>query len=123
MSFYVASGLANIPTVRKVIKRCLAIGGFGELTYDWTTHGGVYGQGEEVYQSLANVELRAVLRADYVFVVLPGGRGTHVELGAALASGKTITLLRSAVETADKFCVFHHHPALVQLDLETFLGE
>lgn len=125
MSFYVAGKLTNIETVRKVIERCREIGEWGALTYDWTVHGSIMGQGEEAYRALAQVELDAVLKANFVFVVLPGGRGTHVELGAALATDKKIVLLIDKDEDLiqDRYTtIFYYHQRVEWKLLTTFLG-
>ena len=61
-------------------------------------------------------ELRAVRDAELVVALLPGGQGTHTELGVALAtrSNKRIILWS---ETGDEFafdnrtCTFYFHPA------------
>ena len=52
--------------------------------------------------------------ADVLVVLLPGGYGTHVEIGAALALGKPVILHapdRKTLETP-YLCVFHYHPAV-----------
>ena len=53
-------------------------------------------------------------RADVLIVLLPGGYGTHVEIGAALALSKPVILHapdRKTLETPYP-CVFHYHPGV-----------
>ena len=63
-------------------------------------------------------EAKGVLSAEIVIVLLPGGFGTHAELGIALGSGKRI-ILHSAdneVFTAcEKTCAFYHHGNVFRL--------
>lgn len=87
-----------------------------EQTYDWTTHGDIRHEGAERMSEVAFNELRAVRDAELVVALLPGGQGTHTELGVALAtrSNKRIILWS---ETGDEFafdnrtCTFYFHPA------------
>ena len=72
--------------------------------------------GAERMSEVAFNELRAVRDAELVVARLPGGQGTHTELGVALAtrSNKRIILWS---ETGDEFafdnrtCTFYFHPA------------
>jgi len=69
------------------------------------------------YAEIALAELAGVREADVVIVLLPGGFGTHVEIGAALALGKRIILHapdRRTLETPYA-CVFHYHPLVTLL--------
>lgn len=90
MKYYIATSLENIAAAQRLHVVLQAAGHLP--TYDWTTHGRVYRDDAEAHQNktamerCANVELRGVINADVVIVLLPGGRGTHVELGAALSN-------------------------------------
>ena len=118
MRFYIASGLEN----RALAKDMLAfIEGRGHIpVYDWTAHGDVRGQGEERLVEVAAFESAAVRDAEFMLVMLPGGYGTHTELGIALGtrSNKRI-LLWSA--TGKEFtdgpdtCVFYHHRSVERI--------
>jgi nucleoside 2-deoxyribosyltransferase len=69
------------------------------------------------YADIAQAELSGVREADVLIVLLPGGFGTHVEIGAALALGKRIILHapdRKTLETPYA-CVFHYHPLVTLL--------
>lgn len=88
----------------------LMTGGW-ERTYAWTDHdlGGPDG-----YAKIALTELAGVREADVLIVLLPGGYGTHVEIGAALALGKPVILHapdRKTLETPYP-CPFHYHPGV-----------
>lgn len=90
MRFYIASGLENAETVRRVAEVLKAAG--HTHTYDWTEHGNVQNEGQERMTEVADLEKRGVLNADMVIVLLPGGRGTHVELGIGIGSDKDIII-------------------------------
>ncbi|MGA7574697.1 MAG: nucleoside 2-deoxyribosyltransferase [Terriglobales bacterium] len=69
------------------------------------------------YADIALAELEGVRQADVLIVLLPGGFGTHVEIGAALALGKRVVLHapdRKTLETPYA-CVFHYHPLVTLL--------
>lgn len=55
-------------------------------SYDWTAHGDVRKEGGARLSAVSENELAAVAESRLVLILLPGGRGTHAELGAALAS-------------------------------------
>lgn len=82
-----------------------------ERTLTWTNQDG---QGPDHHAKIAQDELEAVRNADVLIVMLPGGYGTHVEIGAALALGKQVVLHapdRQTLETPYP-CIFHYHPAV-----------
>lgn len=74
-----------------------------QITYDWTSHGSVQGQGQARLEQVAAAELNGVRDADVVIVILPGGRGTHAELGAANALGKRVVIYAAEAEMVDPF--------------------
>lgn len=85
------------------------------ITYDWTHHGAVYGRGVDGIREVAKDEARGVVEADVVFVLLPGGRGTHVELGIALGLDKPVLIVSDDPATTGavkETCAFYHHPAV-----------
>ena len=53
--------------------------------------------------------------------MLPGGYGTHVEIGAALALGKPVILHAPDFNTLETpyRCIFHYHPGVKLLVSET----
>jgi nucleoside 2-deoxyribosyltransferase len=80
-----------------------------ERTFDWADYSDV---GPEKYADTALAELAGVREADVLIVLLPGGYGTHVEIGAALAFGKPVILHAPDRKTLDTPypCIFHYHP-------------
>lgn len=118
MRFYVASGLENRDRVQLVIQKIRSIG--HEMTYDWTVHGDVRCQGEEILNTVAGNETFAVIDAGCVLVLLPGGHGTHTELGIALASRSNKRIILWS-ETGEEFgcdlktCAFYHHSSVEML--------
>ncbi|MHC1695635.1 MAG: nucleoside 2-deoxyribosyltransferase [Eubacteriales bacterium] len=110
MKFYIASRLENAQTVKSVADILKAHG--HQHTYDWTVHGSVCGKGKERLGEVAYKELQGVIEADVVIVILPGGRGTHTELGAALASHKQILICAeddSFFKPDTNTCSFYWH--------------
>jgi nucleoside 2-deoxyribosyltransferase len=82
-----------------------------ERTFVWSDQPGA---GLEARAATAEAELKGVRDADILVVLLPGGFGTHVEIGAALALGKKVLLHspdRKTLETPYP-CVFHYHPGV-----------
>lgn len=107
-TYYIATGLPNAAKHREV--RAL-MGDDFELTYDWTTHGSVQALGRDVIAKTAKAELDGVISADFIIVLLPGGAGTHTELGAALALGKRVYIYSERpVLEQERVCAFHLHP-------------
>ena len=108
MKFYIATALTNKPAYRKV--RGFLEGRGHELTFDWVKAGPVdFESDPDALGKRAVDDLHGVLLADAVIVLLPGGRGTHAEMGAALACGKPILV---AAKNQSAFrkpypCVFH----------------
>lgn len=99
-AIYVASSIKNIDWVREVQEIIRDQG--AEIAYDWTAHGDVTGQGAERCTEVAQSEIEAVRRADGLIVLLPGGRGTHIEIGIALALEKPVLVLASKVYSVNR---------------------
>lgn len=136
MKYYIASGFTNIEPVRALKKRLDEIG--WEHTYDWTVEQGT------TFEETAQLEINAVSEADVVIVLLPGGRGTHAELGCAIGQtllGKALVeegiaesaerriVLYSATPDQDfgtqypGCCIFYHHPLVERFtDLDVMFG-
>src|SRR5271166_1321617 len=80
-------------------------------TFAWSDRGT---QSHSGYADVALAELAGVREADVLIVLLPGGFGTHVEIGAALALEKPVILHapdQKTLETPYR-CIFHHHPGV-----------
>jgi nucleoside 2-deoxyribosyltransferase len=88
-----------------------------ERTLAWTDQDG----GPERHGAIALAEIAGVSEADVLIVLLPGGYGTHVEIGAALALGKPVILYAPDQRTLETPypCVFHYHPGVKRLVSDT----
>ena len=91
LHIYVATGLEYAHRARLVGCALRAAG--HKITYDWTTHGSVQGEGFGRLAEVAQAERDGVAVADLVIAILPGGRGTHIEIGMALGYGIPVALL------------------------------
>jgi nucleoside 2-deoxyribosyltransferase len=89
--FYVASSFRNIDAVRYVTGKLVERGYVH--TYDWTTNEKAKGSLTlEDLKTIGENEKKAVMESDFIVVLLPGGKGTHIELGIAIGQGKRIFL-------------------------------
>jgi nucleoside 2-deoxyribosyltransferase len=100
--FYVASSFRNLEAVRYVANHLTSEGYIH--TYDWTKN--AKGKEEQTFtfedlEEIAQKEKNGVLEADLIVVLLPGGKGTHIELGIALGQGKRIFLYSPNEEVND----------------------
>lgn len=114
MKFYIATRLENHAAHNAVRDELLLLG--HQLTYDWTTHGPVWRSGVKVIADTAVAEMKGVCDADFVVVLLPGGRGTHAELGMALAFEKPVLIVSAdaaLLSTAPETCAFYWHPLAI----------
>ena len=108
MKFYVASSFINKEQVRYVSQKLI---GFGfSHTYDWTKNNRASTLAE--LEEIGTKEKNAVLASDIVIVLLPGGKGSHIELGLALAGGKNVFLYSPNDEINDLSLTstFYHLP-------------
>ncbi|MGI6665127.1 MAG: nucleoside 2-deoxyribosyltransferase [Christensenellaceae bacterium] len=90
MKFYIASKLKNHKQVQYLAQKLKAAG--WHQTFDWTNYLSAKPMDERSFMSLGQKEVDGVKNADVVIVLTPQGRGTHVELGMAIALGKIIYL-------------------------------
>lgn len=118
VQFYIATALERAMDHRRLAQHLQKYFGW-VLTYDWTEHGSVQNQGAERMGEVAAREAAAVARADVVIVLLPGGRGTHTELGMAIALGKPVLLVGDADDrkggSDGRECAFYHAPGVKQV--------
>lgn len=117
MKFYIATSLSRTTAhhvVRDALKKLEH-----EISYDWTLHGSVKSISKERLREVASLELDGVADADFVIVLLPGGNGTHLELGFAIARGKKVFLHAedsSVFELGPQTNAFYHHPDVILLN-------
>jgi hypothetical protein len=95
-----------------VVDECRARG--IEVTYDWTAadEAGAETWTPERRSTVAKAEITGAALATHLIFILPGGRGAHAELGAALASGAQVLL----VGAEPAFSLFYHHVGVRRLD-------
>jgi nucleoside 2-deoxyribosyltransferase len=115
MKFYLASSFRNIATVNNVANQ-LKTRGYIQ-TYDWTKNAKAKEEQTFTFEDLKDIgqkEKNAVLEADIVVVLLPGGKGTHIELGIALGQGKRIFLYSpdKAIDNFETTSTFYHLPEI-----------
>lgn len=123
-TFYIGSKLENAAAVQE-LRDALVVGGL-RCIYDWTQHGSVRGEDSPALRErLATVavdEACGAADADLAIFLLPGGRGTHVELGAALGrparlKGRVVIWSPTPAKdfaTDKQTCAFYHHPRVEQ---------
>lgn len=100
MKFYIGSGLKNYELVNyysKILKEYS-----WEHTYDWTNNLNNNNWTIEDLKEISTLEQKGIIESDVVIILLPAGRGTHIELGMALALNKKIFLCST---TKDEFSI------------------
>lgn len=116
-TFYIATGLERAEEQRALARELEALG--LSNAYDWTAHGSVQSEGPERIREVAIAELEGVCSADLFVALLPGGRGTHTELGIAIQSSldrvgrnreKTILIVGPTEDASGRECCFYYHP-------------
>lgn len=125
MKFYIATSLERADAHNLVRDYLVRLG--HTITYDWTTHGSVQMEGIDRIREVALDEMRGVLEADAVIVLLPGGRGTHTELGMALAARKPVFLhgrdSSSFLDHTGRTCAFYYDPLVYRSEKPNILNE
>lgn len=122
MKYYIATKLENHAQHTIVRDKLLP----HQLTYDWTVHGPVWQRGKSVIKDVSCKEHIGTVGSDLLIALLPGGRGTHVEIGMALAAGVP-TMIYSTnehhFEAHEDTCAFYHHPMVIYrtTDLECLI--
>lgn len=106
VNFYIASSLRNVEQVRELAHELKRKGYIH--TYDWTQL-----QQDGSLESLAIIgekEKEGVENADFLVILLPAGKGSHVELGLALGLEKRVYLYSPTEEIYeyDKTSAFYH---------------
>jgi len=107
--FYLATRKDHSAEAEPLVE-ALRVNGW-ERTFAWS---GEDSKGAEGYAKTAVEELEGVRAADVLIVLFPAGRGTHVEIGVALALGKPVIIHTPDRKTLDSPypCVFHYHPGV-----------
>lgn len=121
MKFYLASGLENKENVQYVRDRLLEAGHIH--TYDWTKNSRA--TTEDALRSIGTAERDAVFDSDVVIVLLPGGKGTHTELGMAIGLEKKIYIYASEKLDPTTATTFYYLDEIQQFygELDDFIRE
>lgn len=82
MRFYISTAFDNKAQQREVAQALAALGPAWRQTFDWTLCDRT--PTPEALTRVTGEEIAGVREADLVVLLLPGGRGTHVEMGVAL---------------------------------------
>lgn len=98
MKFYIGSGFKNVELVNEFSKKLQNYG--WEHTFNWTKYINEYETIEDLIK-YSRLEQKGIEEADAVIIILPAGRGTHIELGMAIALNKKIYLYSSQKEEFD----------------------
>jgi len=111
MDYYIATGLDNMPAHNDLRDKLNALG--HHITYDWTEHGPAFQHGLKHLSRVASLEVTGVADAELFVLLWKGGRGTHVELGIAIAHGALVAIITDVEDhhqsTRDT-CAFYHYP-------------
>ncbi|MBO0996124.1 group-specific protein [Bacillus sp. SD088] len=104
--FYIASSFNNIDTVRYVSNELKSKGYI--QTYDWTKN--VRASTFEDLKEIGRQERNAVMEADFIIVLLPAGKSSHIEFGIALGQRKRILLYspNDEVNNFETTSTFYH---------------
>lgn len=89
MKFYIGSGMKNCELVN-YYANLLKENGW-EQTYDWVKNVSDDISREDMIK-YASLESQGIVDSDVVVILLPAGRGAHIELGMAMALNKEIFL-------------------------------
>jgi len=114
--FYIATSLKR--TQEHNILRDALLAKNWKITYDWTLHGSVKNTSLTRLKEVGQKMTSGVLEADVIIVLLPGGKGTHTELGMAIAQKKQIIIhapTGTPFALGDDTTAFYHHDNVIQL--------
>ena len=121
LKFYVGTSLANSEKAREASEALEAQGAVNLCK--WFDLPRLHPYDPAAGSIRSQLEIDACKDADLVVIILPGGRGTHCELGAALASGGDVVMwlpvgppeeVHDLLTAGGYSCVFHDHPKLRQ---------
>jgi len=124
IKFYIGSGMKNCNLVNyysKVLKE-----NNWQQTYDWVKNVNDDIDINDMIQ-YAKLEKQGIVESDVVIILLPAGRGAHIELGIAVALGKKIFLCSEHEEEFNikNTVAFYELPNIVKLvgDAEKNINE
>ena len=114
MKFYIGSGMKNCNLVDYYAKKLKENG--WEQTYDWVKNVSNDVSIEDMIK-YAKLESKGIADSDIVIILLPAGRGAHIELGMALALNKKIFLCSNTKEefNIENTVAFYELPNIIKL--------
>ena len=113
--FYIATGFENKTQHNHMRDALVELG--HTITHDWTAEE----DGEEPeWEEIANDEMLGAASADFGVMILPGVRGTHTELGIALANDIPVFLL--SLQSFKDDVPFYHLPKVIRVPVQTLYG-
>ena len=127
--FYIATSLSRHKE-HNLVRDALTREGL-QITYDWSLHGSVKNISLERLSHVSQLEMNGIKQADILIILLPGGLGTHTELGIALGLNKPILIQCETPHPFDlgtQTIAFYHHPHIKKIvcpltNLETLVTE
>mgnify|MGYP001623410181 FL=1 len=114
MKFYIGSGMKNCELVNYYAKILKSNG--WEQTYDWVKNISDNVTLEDI-TGYAALESQGIVDSDVVIILLPAGRGAHIELGMAMALNKKVLLCSNTKEefSLENTVAFYQLPDIVRL--------
>lgn len=114
MKFYIGSRIKNHKLVNLYSKQLKEYGWI--QTYDWIENINK-DISKESLTKYAQLEFQGVMDSDVVIIVLPAGRGAHIELGMAIALNKKVFLCSSTESdfNIENTVAFYELPNIIQL--------
>jgi len=110
MKYYIATSLKRFKDHNLIRDELNKLGHI--ITYDWSIHGSVKNISLKRLKEVGEEMINAIKEADFIVVMIPGGKGTHVELGTAIAYNKPIflhTLDPNLLQLGDQTSAFYYH--------------
>ena len=114
MKFYIGSGMKNCELVN-YYANLLKENGW-EQTYDWVKNVSDDVSLEDMIE-YATLESQGIVDSDVVIILLPAGRGAHIELGMAMALNKRVILCSTTKEefSIENTVAFYELPKIIKL--------
>ncbi|GGH60281.1 hypothetical protein GCM10008014_34670 [Paenibacillus silvae] len=108
--FYIASSLKNIENVRYVSDQLKGMGFIH--SYDWTQNDKV--TSIDQMRDIGRKEMAAVKKSNFIVILLPAGKGSHIELGIALGNSIRTYLYspNDELDDIEKTSTFYHQDAV-----------
>lgn len=108
--FYIASSLKNVANVKYVSDQLKEMGFIH--SYDWTQNDKV--TSIDQMRDIGRKEMTAVKKSNFIVVLLPAGKGSHIELGIALGNSIKIYLYspNDEINDIEKTSTFYHQEGI-----------